>query len=73
MRTFYDPDRDEVTIYFGEKRQSYDHGGTSLVMTQPLEVQIGFEGESELIFISIRPASQALPGAFLEAAELRRT
>ena len=72
MKVRIDRDRDEATIYFGdEKGQSFEHGHTSLVLTVPAEVQLGFEGERRLIWMSVRPASLVLPPELLDQAEIR--
>jgi hypothetical protein len=68
VRIQYDIDRDEATIYVGEQEhQSYDEGWTSLVMTDPAEIQLGVEG-SRLVFMLIRPASKVLPSETLESS-----
>jgi hypothetical protein len=62
---------DRATIYLGEERQTYDEGGTYLVLTDPAEVQLGFEGEDRLVFVSVCPASKVLPAELLAQAERR--
>jgi hypothetical protein len=69
MRVRLDRKLDRATVYLSEERQSYEHGGTYLVMTQPVEIQLGFEGERRLISVMVCPASEVLPPSLLEQAE----
>jgi len=66
-----DDTHDRATIYLSEERQSYEHGGTYLVLTDPVEVQLGFEGEHRLVFVMVCPASKVLPAELLAQAERR--
>jgi hypothetical protein len=69
VRVNLDQERDQATIFFGSvERQSYEHGWTSLVMTEPAEIQLGFEGEHRLVFMMARPASLVLPPEVLAKA-----
>jgi hypothetical protein len=68
-----DTEGDRATIYLGEyERQSYEHGSTYLVMTEPVEVQLGFEGEHRLLWVSVCPASKGLSPQLLAQAERKR-
>jgi hypothetical protein len=66
-----DKAHDRATIYLGEERQTYEDGATYLVLTDPVEVQLGFEGETRLVFVSVCPASKVLPAELLAQAERR--
>jgi hypothetical protein len=69
MRVRLDTEHDRATIYLSDERQSYEHGGTGLVLTDPVEVQLGFEGEHRLVFVIVCPASKVLPDELLAQAE----
>jgi hypothetical protein len=69
MRVTLDAERDRATVYLSEERQSYEQGGTYLVLTEPVEVQLGFEGEHRLVFVIVHPASKVLPPELLAKAE----
>lgn len=79
MRITLDEGRDEATIHLSDEPQSYERGSTYLVLAndekeprpRSVEVQLGFEDERRLLFILVRPASEALPAALLEHAERR--
>jgi hypothetical protein len=77
MRLTLDEKRDLATLYFSDEHQTYEGGGTYLVLAndeqnpRPVstEVQLGFEGYERLLWIMVRPASQALPEDLLATAE----
>ena len=69
MHIRLDTQRDRATIYLSDERQSYEHGGTYLVLTDPVEVQLGFEGDHRLVFVIVCPASKMLSTELLEQAE----
>jgi hypothetical protein len=70
VRVSFDQEHDQATIFFGDaERQSYEHGWNSLVMTQPAEIQLGFEGGDRLIFMMVSPASLILPPELLAKAD----
>jgi hypothetical protein len=76
MRIELDEAADTVTFRFSEERQSYEAGGTYLVLADedgsrpdPIEVQIGFEAEERLLWMSVHPASRALPAELLGSAQ----
>lgn len=71
MLVTLDEAHDRATIYLGEERQTCEHGGTYLVLTEPVEVQLGFEGEHRLVFVTVCPASQVLPAELLAQAKRR--
>lgn len=80
MRITYDPDRDLARIRFSDERQSYDEGSTEWVLLNDevgsdlplIDVQLGFEGGTRLLWMSVSPASVALPGDLLASAETTR-
>ena len=73
----YDPNLDEATIRLSDERQSYDEGQTQMVQVrddtgpEPLtiDVQLGFEGNRRLMWVSVHPASVALSAELLASAE----
>jgi hypothetical protein len=77
LRVTLDEVRDLATIYFTDEKQSYERGATYLVLANDeeaprpvsIEVQLGFEEYRRLLWITVRPASQALPPDLLGAAE----
>jgi hypothetical protein len=77
VRITLDEQRDQATIYLSDEPQTYEGGSTYLVLAsdeekprpESVEVQLGFEGERRLLFIMVRPASEALPAALLTEAE----
>jgi hypothetical protein len=77
MRLTLDEQRDLATLYFRSERQTYDTGGTYLVLVNDeqnprpvsIEVQLGFEGYERLLWMTVRPASEALPADLLATAE----
>jgi hypothetical protein len=72
-----DTDRDELWLYFSEEHQSYERGATYLVLAndeenprpRSIEVQLGFEDSRRLLWMTVRPASEALPSEMLAEAE----
>jgi hypothetical protein len=77
MRLTLDEQRDLATLYFSNERQTYDDGGTYLVLVNDeenprpvsIEVQLGFERNERLLWVTVRPASKALPAEMLATAE----
>src|SRR5204862_7997518 len=69
MRIRLNTQHDRATIYVSDERASYEHVGTYLVLTDPVEVQLGFEGEHRLLFVIVCPASKMLSSELLEQAE----
>jgi hypothetical protein len=77
MKLTLDEKRDLATVYFSDERQTYDGGATYLVLANDeqnpcpvsIEVQLGFEDCERLLWMTVRPASEALPAEFLATAE----
>jgi hypothetical protein len=71
-----DAERDIATFHVSDDQQSYERGSTYLVLandedaprSNPVEVQLGFEDGQRLLWITVHPASEALPAALLDAA-----
>jgi hypothetical protein len=77
MRLTLDEKRDLATLFFSDEHQTYEGGGTYLVLAHdeekprpvPIEVQLGFERYERLLWMTVRPASEALPADLLATAE----
>ena len=77
MRMVLDEARDTATFYFSDERQSYEAGATYLVLANDednprpfsIEVQLGFEANEHLLWMTVHPASMALPPELLDSAK----
>jgi hypothetical protein len=80
VRVELDETRDEARIYISDEQQSYKRGATYLVLANdknephptPTQVQLGFEDYRRLLWVTVRPASAALPHEVLATAARRR-
>jgi hypothetical protein len=80
VRVELDETRDEARIYVSDERQSHERAATHLVLANdkndphpsPTEVQLGFKDYRRLLFVTVRPASEALPAEVLASATRRR-
>jgi hypothetical protein len=76
MRIELNEAQDEAKPYFSAERQTYAGGATWMILVadehrpqpDPVEVQIGFENYERFVFVSVRPASKALPAELLASA-----
>lgn len=76
MKVELDDTLDEARIYISDERQSYERGATYLTLNAPhptpTQVQLGFEDYRRLLFVTVHPASAALPHDVLATAARRR-
>jgi hypothetical protein len=74
MRLEYDETRDRARIVIGDEAQTYESGYTEAVPVTPEDadrgvmVQLGFEHPARLLWISVEPATRALPRDLLAEA-----
>ena len=79
LRIVLDEERDEVTIFLSNERQSAERGATYLVAVHDkqkaipdpdsIAVNVAFEDYERLLWIKVSRASKALPGLLLAQAE----
>jgi hypothetical protein len=76
VRLEFDEENDRAKLVIVDERQTYESGHTEAVYVTPNQedepgvmVQIGFESPCKLLWISVEPASRALPRELLEGAK----